>query len=128
MKDQETKARLLKTLSRHVGAEKALGMAELFETVYQRPVGDRINDTRELRKLITRLRLDGVPIASVSRPEGGGYYLAGIGSELEDYLARLRRRGLKALVLEAKIRNIGLGELLSRAQLTVEREGRVSAE
>ena len=77
MKKAEAQTRLLQTLSRHVGVEKALGMAELFELVYGRPVADRINDTRVLRKIITSLRLGGAPIASVSRPDGGGYYLAG---------------------------------------------------
>ena len=121
MKQEVVKARLLESLSKHVGVEKAMGMADLFEVVYQRPVEDRINDTRELRKLITNLRLDGVPIASVSRPDGGGYYLAAAGSELEDYLYRLHQRGLKALVLESKIRGISMGELLGRIQIKLER-------
>lgn len=117
MKEHEAKARLMITIARHVGQEKALGMDQLFEGVFQRPVQNKINDTRELRRLITRLRLDGVPIASVSRPDGGGYYLAQANSELEDYLRRLRRRGLQALALEARLRGINLLELLGQAQL-----------
>ena len=117
MKESEAKARLLSALSRHVGVEKALGMAELFELVFKRPVSHRINDTRRLRTLITNLRMEGAAIASVSKPEGGGYYLAGAGSELEDYLSRLRARGMAALRLEARIRKITLTELLSRAGL-----------
>ncbi|MFH1139926.1 MAG: hypothetical protein V1816_27925 [Pseudomonadota bacterium] len=114
MRENEAQARLLSALSRHVGVEKALGMAELFELVFNRQVKHRINDTRRLRTLITRLRLDGAAIASVTRPDGGGYYLAAAGSELEDYLSRLHRRGLAALRLEACLRKISLTELLSR--------------
>ena len=117
MREADTKARLLQALARRVGAAQAVGMAELFEEVYSRPVQHRINDTRALRRMITVLRLDGVPIASVSDSERGGYYLAAAGPELEDYLRRLRRRGLTALAQEARIRNIGLPELLSRLQV-----------
>ncbi|MBF0529074.1 MAG: hypothetical protein HQK55_07355 [Deltaproteobacteria bacterium] len=120
MKEHEAKARLLGVLTRHVGQEKALGMDELFESVFQRPVNHKINDTRELRRLITRLRLDGVPIASVSRPEGGGYYIARAKSEMEDFLGRLHRRGLQALALEAKLRRISLLELVSRTRLNMQ--------
>lgn len=122
MREEEVRARLLQTLARHVGQEKALGMDELFSRVFQRPVQNKINDTRALRRLITRLRLDGAPIGSVSRPDGGGYYLAAVGSELEDYLGRLHRRGLRALVQEAKIRNISLRELVGRIQLDLHGE------
>lgn len=127
MKHEVVKAKLLESLSRHVGVEKAMGMTDLFETVYQRPVSDRINDTRELRKVITTLRLDGVPIGSVTRPDGGGYYLAAAGSELEDYLSRLHQRGLKALVLESKIRGISLLDLLDRIQVKLEGAHREAA-
>ena len=74
MKMEEAKNRLWQILANHVGVEKALGMAELFEHVYQRPVSDRINDTRQLRKLVTALRLEGAPIASVTRADGGLWY------------------------------------------------------
>lgn len=120
MKEHEVKARLLGALTRHVGQEKALGMDELFESIFQRPVRHKINDTRELRRLVTRLRAEGVPIASVSRPEGGGYYLARAKSEMEDFLERLHRRGIQALTLEAKLRRISLPELLGRTRLYLE--------
>jgi hypothetical protein len=116
--DQERRGRLLSVLSRHVGAQKSLGMIDLYEHVFERSVVDKINDTRQLRKLITDLRLEGVPIVSVSRSDGGGYFLAAAGSELDDYLERLRRRGLSALVQEARIRGVALAELLCQAQLS----------
>jgi hypothetical protein len=127
MKHEEAKARLLEALSRRVGAEKALSMAELFELIYQRPVTDRINDTRQLRKLVTSLRLDGVPIASVSRSDGGGYFLVSAASELDDYLDRLRRRGLRALDLEARLRGVSLSQLLGRMRAGLEGGDRAAA-
>ncbi|MEW6264931.1 MAG: hypothetical protein AB1641_17795 [Thermodesulfobacteriota bacterium] len=119
MKDEKARSRLLETLAGHVGQEKAVGMDELFELVFQRPVAHKINDTRELRRLITQIRLDGVPIASVPRSDGGGYFLASAGSELEDYLTRLRRRGLAALALEAKLRRLSLNDLLGRVRFNL---------
>ncbi|RJP59024.1 MAG: hypothetical protein C4549_02755, partial [Deltaproteobacteria bacterium] len=67
----------------------------------------------------TILRQDGVPICSISSPNGGGYYLAGVGSELEDYLGRIRRRALKSLWMESKVRRIGLAELLGQMQMNL---------
>jgi predicted HD phosphohydrolase len=127
MKKEEIKSRLLEALSRRVGAEKAVGMAELFEEVYRRPVRHRINDTRKLRRAITALRMDGAPIASRSDSLKGGYFLAAAGSELEDYLGRLHRRGLAALTQEARIRNIPLADLLARVRTDSEGESRAAA-
>ena len=100
--------RLLDRLSRHIGVDHAVGMADLYEHVFERPVADRINDTRNLRKLITRLRLEGVPIASISRPDGGGYYLPKQ-SEIDDYVQRLQRRGIQMLAQASKIRQATAG-------------------
>jgi len=119
MTKTELKNRLLATLARHIGKNKAIGMAALYEEVWGRPWRDKINDTRELRKLITELRNEGVPICSVTTKEGGGYYLASAGSELEAYCSKLRTSALKKLALEAKLRNMTLPELLGQLTLSL---------
>ena len=111
------KGRLLAILTRHVGHEKAVDMGALFEQVFGREWHNKINDTRELRTLITEARDEGVPICSVSRQQGGGYYLAAVDSELQDYLKRLRGRALRALQREARLRRQSLPELLGQMQL-----------
>ena len=113
-------ARLLAALSRHVGVEHAVSMAELSEIVFQRQVGDRINDTRELRLLITKLRMDGIPIASISSKNAGGYYLCSAGSELTDYLDALKKRGISALAQAAKIQKTSLDELLGQVRMNLQ--------
>jgi len=115
----ELKNRLLATLSRHIGRSKAIGMAALYEDVFGEGWRDKVNDTRELRRLITELRKEGVPICSVTTKEGGGYYLASAGSELEAYCSKLRTSALKKLALEAKLRNITLPELLGQLTLSL---------
>ncbi len=83
------------------------------------PPVHRINGTRALRAIITRLRRQGPPICSQSRTAGGGYYLAAAGSELEDYCERLRKKALKGLCIEALLRQTTLPELLGQIILSV---------
>lgn len=123
MKDKEVAERqgvLLAVLSQHIGAEKAIGMDALFERVFGEPVSHKINDTRRLRLLVTALREQGVAICSTCRQNSGGYYLARAGSELEDYCGRLHKRALKALVLESKVRQVSLPELLGQMRLRLD--------
>jgi len=115
----ELKNRLLATLARHIGRSRAIGMVALYEEVFGEKWRDKINDTRKLRELITELRREGVPICSVTTKEGGGYYLASAGSELETYCSKLRTSALKKLALEAKLRNITLPELLGQLTLSL---------
>jgi len=116
----ELRARLLEVLSGHVGRENAIGMAELYEAVYGEPWTNRINDTRALRHLVTLLRRRGVKICSVSKTAGGGYYLASAGSELKDYVERLKAQGLRKLAQAARIQNVSLPELLGQLRLNLE--------
>jgi hypothetical protein len=109
---------LMKILSHHHGRARAISMTALHQAVYGVQAGDKINGTRRLRELITRLKDDGVPICSTSDSEGGGYYLASAGSDLEDYCRRLRAQALRKLVIEAKLRRVALPELLG--QISVE--------
>lgn len=111
--------RLLGILTRHVGREKAIGMGELYERVYGEPWENRINDTRELRRLITELRYDGALIGESRGRTGGGYYLARSTSELSDFLDRRKREALKKLKMIAAMRGQGLDELLGQMQLAL---------
>ena len=110
---------ILAVLSRHIGREKAIDMGALYSSVFGKDWQNKISDTRTLRKIITILRKEGVPICSTSAKNGGGYYIAAAGSELEDYLARLRRRSLTALWMESRIRRIGLPEMLGQMQMNL---------
>lgn len=119
MTKTELKNRLLAVLTRHIGKNRAIGMARLYEEVFGEAWSDKINDTRKLRSLITELRKEGVPICSTPSQTGGGYYLASAGSELEAYCSKLRTSALKKLALEAKLRNMTLPELLGQLTLSL---------
>lgn len=106
------KLRLLNVLTKHIGKSRSIGMAELYKQVFEKGLSDKVNETRVLRSLITVLRKEGVPICSDTDKEGGGYYLAAAGSELENYCMRLRGRALKILKMEATLRQKTLPELL----------------
>jgi hypothetical protein len=117
---ERLKTRTLVILSRHAGACKIIGMGELYEEVFEQTYRHRINDTRQLRIMITGLRRDGVPIVSVPSRNGGGYYLAAAGSELEDYLSKQKRRALGILACVARIKNKSLPELLGQMALNLQ--------
>jgi len=114
--------RTLSALAAHIGEGNAIGMAELYERVFERPWEHRINDTRQLRRLITTMRDEGTPICSVSTSSGGGYYLAAAGSELIDYLHRGEHRALKILGRNARMRRITLPEYLGQMRLNIQGE------
>lgn len=114
------KMRLMSELSGRAGKTRTVSMNDLHEAVFGEPCGDKINGTRRLRSLITELRREGVPVCSVSTSEGGGYYLASAGSELEDYCARIRTQALKKLKMEANLRRVALPELLHQIQLNLD--------
>lgn len=120
------KQRILIELTNHIGAEKAIGMGELHELVFKEEWNNRINDTRMLRRLITELRWEGVPICSISTKDGGGYYLASVGSELAEFLEKRKKRGLKELALAAKIQKVSLAEMLGQMSLNL-KEGKNDA-
>lgn len=113
------KLTVLGILSRHVGREKAIGMGELYEETFGEPWHHRINDTRELRRIITELRDDGTPICSVSSPSSPGYYLAAAGSEERNYIDRLKGQAIRKLTRAAKIEKISLPELLGQMSLNL---------
>lgn len=118
----QLEAAVLKVLTRHPSSARAVGMGELYEAVFKRTWTNRINGTRALRKLITDLRQQGVPIGSTASQTGGGYYLATTQKELADFCGRLRSQGLSKLKLEADIRKTTLPHLLNEVQLNLRAE------
>jgi len=114
------KSRLKDELMEHIGWQNAIGMAELYEIIYGEGWENRINDTRGIRTLITALRNEGRPICSVSNSNGGGYYLAAAGSELDSYIKANERRALRVLSRNSRIRKISLPDYLGQMQLTLE--------
>ncbi|MBW2617547.1 MAG: hypothetical protein JRC92_01560, partial [Deltaproteobacteria bacterium] len=96
-----------------------VSMVELYEAVFGVRVRDKINDTRRLRKYINALQREGRPICSVTTQDGAGYYLASAESDLNDYLLRQRKRGLRILAKEAKMRRVSLPALLGQIQLNL---------
>ena len=119
MSFDEAAGRLLQVLALHVGREHAVDMGELYTRVFGKKCDHKINHSRDIRKLITALRRNGVPIGSSSSSNGGGYYLVRAGSELDEYCAGLRRRALNALVMEARLRKLSMPELLGQMQMNL---------
>jgi hypothetical protein len=116
----ETRSRLMAELSSHAGKMNAIGMAELYQAVFDRPWQNRINDTRALRHLITELRDEGEPICSTSSSDSGGYYLAAAGDELIDFLRKDKFRALRIHRRDAKILKISLPDYLGQLKLELE--------
>ena len=115
--------KLLAELSGRISEPNAISMTALFEAVYDRPWFDRVNDTRDIRHLITDLRSEGVPICSTSAQNGGGYFLAAAGSELANYLRKTERRALLILMRNAKIKKISLPNYLGQIKMNMEVPG-----
>jgi hypothetical protein len=120
--DARYRMKLQTEMMNHIGAHNAIGMGELFQEVWGGIWEHRINDTRALRRLITELRAEGVPICSVSDKSGGGYYLAAAGSELTQYLRRSEVRALKILMRNARIKKVSLPNYLGQIKLNMEAE------
>jgi len=115
--------RLLIEMPKHVGKSNKIGMGELYRAVFEKDFEHRINDTRRLRMLITDLRRQGMPICSTVSGEGAGYYIAAVGSEMNEYLQRLHARALKILAMEARMRKITLPELLGQMRIDIQAGG-----
>lgn len=123
MGEIERRGSILAALTDHIGEPNAIGMGELYEQIYGEPWEHRINDTRALRKAITDLREEGIPVCSVAASYGGGYYLAAAGSELAAYLRRSERRALLILSRNAKIKKVSLPDYLGQMKLNMEGAG-----
>jgi len=108
--------RLYGLMVRHVGPGNKIGMGELFEEVFCRKYYHRINDTRNLRKLITEMRNDGMPICS----DGRGYWNAASSSELNDYFERNKKRAITILAQVSRMKKVSLPDLMGQMRLELE--------
>jgi len=118
-KGNSYKEKLLYVLTKHIGKTRSISMAELYRELFGEVPKNKVNQARIIRELVTELRKEGVPICSDSDREGGGYYLAAAGGELENYCMRLRIRALKVLQMEANLRKKTLPELLGQITLAM---------
>lgn len=116
---ERLKAKMLLVLTKHIGKSNPIRMADLYREVFGEEPEDNVQTTRVIRRFITELRKEGVPICSSMKSDNGGYYLSNTGSELDDYLRRLRSRALRALTVEAKLRKMTLPQLLGHIQLNL---------
>lgn len=115
--------RVMSHLADHIGRGNAIGMAELYQVVFNRPATHRINSTRALRTLIYGLQYKGKRICSLRQSGGGGYYLAAAGSESRDYIARRKKEALQILGLVSVLERRSLPELLGQMALEMTPEG-----
>lgn len=93
-----TSAELLNVLSRHRGQAKGIHVDALSK--------DTETSARELRKLITLLREEGVAVCG--KPETG-YFIAETPHELNEFCIKyLETRALHSLKLSSRLRNIPL--------------------
>ena len=113
MTKEEYKAKILYELSKHVGSGKAIEQSELYEKVFGKKIINKHNQARFLRRLIEELRKEGIPIVASTERDGGGYFLAAAEKELENYCAKIRKRALKLLTIEAKLKNKTLPEVVA---------------
>lgn len=120
--NDEHMARIMIILSRHVGEEKAIDMGELYERVFEKSWKHKINDTRELRKAITKLRYGGALIGEIRGRTGGGYYLARSVHELGQFFDRRTREALKKLTMVACMKRVGMTELLGQLQMRLQKQ------
>ena len=107
-REPETTSRdaLLALLSAHIGVGNGVTADDLASLLGLLP--------RQVRSLITRLRLDGVAVCAT--PERG-YFIAASGEELESTCQFLRGRAMHSLVLEARLRKTTLADLIGQLRL-----------
>ncbi len=106
MSAEVTKHRLLGALQQHIGADKGLSA---------QAIGVAIGcNKRQVRTLVTALRLDGIAVCG---HPSTGYFIAATAEELEQTCRYLRDRAMTSLVLESKLRGLALADLLGQLRL-----------
>ena len=106
MSGEVTKHHLLGYLQLHIGAAKGIGAQALADLAGC--------NKRQVRHLVTDLRMGGTAVCGHPRT---GYFIAETPEELEQTLRYLRDRAMTSLVLEAKLRNMPLPDLLGQLRL-----------
>lgn len=118
--------RLLHLLRFHVGRDRAISMAELYEQwsgemlprdAAGKPDADVPTLSRVMRRVIDDLRdVYGVPVMSSSKH---GYWIIATEAELDEVVHEFRARGLKSLATAARLKKISLAEELQQIEMTL---------
>lgn len=119
---------LLQSLRAHVGKDRAISMADLYEKWSGvkvprdgtgRPTIDVPSWSRHMRKLIDDLRdIWGAPIMSSSHV---GYWIIGDDAELAEVVSEFRARGLKSLATAARLKKISLADEVQQIEMELRR-------
>lgn len=110
----QAKLRLYMIMLQHIGPSQKIGMGELYEQVFGRPWNNRINDTRQIRMLITQMKKEGQAVMSSSSSTNGGYWIAASGSELDAFVKKDKLRALKILSRISNMKKVSLPELMGQ--------------
>ena len=110
----QAKTRLYMIMLQHIGPSQKIGMGELYEQVFGRPWNNRINDTRQIRMLITQMKKEGQAVMSSSSSTNGGYWIAASGSELDAFVKKDKLRALKILSRISNMKKVSLPELMGQ--------------
>lgn len=97
---------VLAALAPHVGKRAGIAVKALADALNTSP--------RQIRKLVTELRLEGIAVCGHPKT---GYFIAAEAGELEDTCKFLRSRALHSLTLESKLRHVPLPDLLGQMHL-----------
>ncbi len=97
---------VLRALAPHIGKRAGIAVKALADELQTSP--------RQVRKLVTELRLDGIAVCGHPKT---GYFMAETADELENTCKFLRQRALHSLTLESKLRRIPLPDLLGQMHL-----------
>lgn len=98
--------RVLMVLGDHRGIDNGIGVRML--------AAKSMLTERTVRTAVTELRMQGIGVCGT--PETG-YFLATSAAELEPTLQFIRSRALKSLLLEARLRNVALPDLIGQLRV-----------
>lgn len=101
-----TPSHLLTALQTHIGADNGIGALALA-----RQIGC---NARQVRSLITELRLEGIAICG---HPASGYYIAATAEELDSTCEFLHARAMSSLLLSSRMRKIPMADLLGQLHL-----------
>lgn len=100
------KGQLLTLLSRHIGHDLGVTAEQLASELDSTP--------RTVRTFVSKLRSDGVAVCG---HPATGYFIAATPVELEETCRFLRARALHSLVIESKLRQVPLADLIGQMRL-----------
>lgn len=100
------KDQVLAALQQHIGADNGITAAQL---ALQLGI-----DKRQVRHLITELRMEGRAVCGHPK---SGYFMAATPADIEHTCQFLRSRAMHSLVLEARLRDTTLPDLLGQMRL-----------